>query len=118
MINIHNYDIMRLTKKTRRTYNRVEISKSDNKEKRYKAIFYDNDDKIKTTHFGQKNPTGKGAFPDHKDPEVKKNWIKRHEVRGNFEDPTTASALSRWILWNKPSVRESISNYKHKFNLA
>ena len=27
----------------------------------------------------------------------------------------TAGALSRWILWNKPSFRESVADYKRRF---
>ena len=35
----------------------------------------------------------------------------------NWKDPTTAGALSRWILWGKPSLRESFNDYKKRFNI-
>jgi len=25
--------------------------------------------------------------------------------------------LARWILWNKPTIKESIKDYKKRFNL-
>ena len=44
---------------------KVEIKSSPMKDKRLVAIFFDdNNKKIKTTHFGLKNPKI-GAFPDH-----------------------------------------------------
>jgi hypothetical protein len=96
----------------------VKISKSDRLEKRLEAVFYDKDGKkIKTVNFGSGQPTGKGAFPDHKDPKIKDAWIARHEVRGTFNEPTTASSLSRWILWNKPTITGSIKDYKDRFGL-
>ena len=41
----------------------------------------------------------------------------RHKKNENWKDPTTAGALSRWVLWNKPSFRASVSDYKKRFNL-
>ena len=30
----------------------------------------------------------------------------------DWNDPMTAGALSRWILWGKPSLRESFNDFK------
>jgi hypothetical protein len=35
----------------------------------------------------------------------------------HWNKPTTPGALSRWVLWNKPSFKESVKDYKKKFNL-
>ena len=80
------------------------------------AYFYDEDVKrVKTTHFGAR---GMSDFTQHKDPERMKRYLARHGKMGeDWNDPTTASALSRWILWGKPSLRESFNDYKKKFNL-
>ena len=93
---------------------RVVISNSDNKDKRMKAVFYDKDKKVRTTHFGLK---GGSTFIDHKDEKKKRAWIARHEVRGKFNDYMTASSLSRYILWNKSTLSASIADYKKKFSL-
>ena len=94
---------------------RVEIKKSTNLMKKYMAIFYDEDDKkVKTTHFGA---NGMSDYTQHKDPERKQRYIDRHSHRENFNDYMSAGALSRWILWNKTSLKASITDYKNKFNL-
>ena len=54
----------------------------------------------------------------HKDPERKKRYIERHSgMNEDWNDPLTAGALSRWILWNKPSFEDSIKDFKKRFNL-
>ena len=68
----------------------------------------------KTVHFGAE---GMSDFTKHKDPERKERYINRHKKNENWKDPTTAGALSRWILWNKPSLSASIADYKKKFKL-
>jgi len=67
----------------------------------------------KTVHFGA---NGMSDYTIHKDAERKKRYIARHAKNENFNNPITAGALSRWILWNKPSFRESVADYKRKFN--
>lgn len=95
---------------------KVDIKKS-NLDKKMTAIFYDNNDKkLKTIHFGQ---AGASDYTIHKDPERKKRYIERHDNgRENWNDPMSAGSLSRWILWNKPSLQESIKDFKKKFNLT
>ena len=78
------------------------------------AIFYDNKKKIKTTHFGS---NGMSDYTRHKDKTRKKNYIQRHKNRENWDNYMSAGSLSRWILWNKPSYRESVKSYKKRFNL-
>jgi len=91
------------------------IKPSTNKEKKYMAIFYDGDKKVKTTHFGA---AGMSDFTKHKDEERKKSYISRHKARENWNDYKSAGALSRWILWNKPTLEASVNDYKKRFNLT
>ena len=85
-------------------------------------VFYDNDKKVKATHFGFA-VIGEGGkrygstYIDHKNDTVKEAWIKRHQINGTFEDYISASSLARYILWNKKTLRESIAEYKHRLNL-
>ena len=92
----------------------ISIKPSTNPEKKYTAKFKMDNDREKTVHFGQK---GARDFIKTKDENLKKAYIARHKVNENFNDPTTAGALSRWILWNKPTLRASIADFKSKFNL-
>lgn len=94
---------------------RVVFSKSTRDGKKMTATFYNsNGDKIKTTHFGAKNYAD---FTTHRDPARKQRYLNRHKARENWNDPMSAGALSKWILWNKPSLSTSKSDYKRRFNL-
>ena len=93
---------------------KVIIKKSTNAKKKYMAIFYDGEKKVKTTHFGAKNFS---HFPIHKDEERKKRYLDRHRKNENWNDKFSAGSLSRWVLWNKPSIKASIADYKKRFNL-
>ncbi len=96
----------------------VIIKLSDKPNKRYMAVFYDKVGKVKTTHFGYKDKDGYGnTYIDHKNDNIKDAWIKRHQVNGTFEDYMSPSSLARYILWNKKTLRESISDYKRRFSL-
>ena len=94
---------------------KVSITPSDRPEKRYKAVFTDNDGSKKTVHFGYK--TG-STYIDHKDDKIKNAWIARHKVRGSFENYKSASSLSYHILWRFKSFNEAVKSYKNKFNLS
>jgi hypothetical protein len=92
---------------------KVVFKKSTNPEKKYMAIFYENGKKIKTTHFGA---AGMSDYTKHKDPARKQRYMNRHRATEDWQKPMTAGALSRFILWNKPSLKASISDYKKRFN--
>jgi hypothetical protein len=93
---------------------KVVIKKSTNPQKKYMATFYENKKKIKTTHFGA---AGMSDYTKHKNKSRKKRYMTRHKRRERWNDYMTAGSLSRYILWNKPTLRESIKDYKNRFNL-
>ena len=78
------------------------------------AIFKLDNDHTKTVHFGA---AGYEDFTMHKDEERKKRYMDRHKEHEDWSDPMTAGALSRYILWNKPTLQASISDFKSKFHL-
>ena len=84
----------------------VVISKSRKPDKRYKADFGS-----KTVHFGAK---GGSTFIDHRDLKTKNNWENRHRVRENWRDYDSAGALSKHVLWNKPTLRDSIKDLNNR----
>ena len=92
----------------------VSITRSDAKGKKWKAVFDLGDGKKKTTQFGAK---GYSDFTINKDEERKKRYLDRHRARENWNDYKSAGSLSRFILWNKPTIKASIADYKKKFNL-
>ena len=95
--------------------NQVVIKKSTNPDKKYMAIFTNKDkSKKKTIHFGA---NGMSDYTIHKDKDRMGRYLNRHRKRENWEQCDTAGALSRWVLWNKPSLQGSIKDYKKKFKL-
>ena len=56
-------------------------------------------------------------YTQHHDAYRKKLYLNRHRKRENWNDPKTAGALSRWLLWNKPSLEDSIQDYIKKFDV-
>jgi len=92
----------------------VVIKKSTKPEKKLMAIFSLDNGRKRTIHFGA---AGMSDFPKHRDKARKSRYLERHRRRENWQDPMTAGALSRWILWNKETRAASISDYKKRFNL-
>ena len=94
----------------------IRIEESPNKEKKLVAYFFDeNDKKIRTVHFGAR---GMSDYTQHKDPKRMERYLARHRNMGeDWENPMTAGALSRWILWGEPSLRDSFNKFKAMFGL-
>jgi hypothetical protein len=96
------------------------VSKSDKKDKRFKAVFTYDDGKKKTRHFGLKN-FKKGTYIDHKDKEIRKNYRARHEPpeKKFYNDPTRPATLSRFILWgDATNLTDAVKDYKKRFKLT
>jgi len=92
----------------------IQLKKSTNPEKKYMAIFYDEQrKKIKTTHFGSAGMD----YTKHKDDERKNRYLTRHSANETWNDYMTAGSLSRWILWNKPTLSASYNDYIKRFGL-
>jgi hypothetical protein len=60
---------------------------------------------------------GYSDFTKNKDEARKQRYLDRHKANENWNKPDTPGALSRWILWNKPTLKESIQDFKSRFNL-
>jgi hypothetical protein len=101
--------------KTRRKLTLKTIKKSHVAAKKYDAVFVKPDGREIVTPFGQR---GYSDFTKHKDVTRRGRYLRRHRGMGeNWNDPTSAGALSRWILWNKPSLRGSIKDFKTRFSI-
>lgn len=95
-------------------YNLIKLKKSDKADKKMMAVFENcQSGRRKTVHFGS---AGMSDFTKHKDVDRKKRYLARHKNNENWNDPTSAGALSALILWNKPTLRASIVDYKRRFH--
>lgn len=90
------------------------IEPSDSATKKMVAIFRLNNGKTRKIQFGAK---GYSNYTLHRNKTRRQKYIDRHEARENFNDPMTPGALSRWILWNKPTITGSVRNFKKRFGL-
>ena len=84
------------------------IIKNDKQGKKFDAIV---DDK-KVIRFGQ---AGASDFTQHKNEDRKNNYIQRHRKNEQWNNPLTAGFYSRWITWEKPTLKEAVSNVNRKF---
>lgn len=91
--------------------NIITLQKSSHPEKKFMATI-----NSKTIHFGAKNYSD---FTKHKDHLRMKKYETRHRSRENWKKSgiKTAGFWSKWILWNKPSFRESIKDTERRFNI-
>ena len=93
-------------------YKFVKIVRSKKVGKKYDAIFENRKTgRKKVIGFGS---SGMSDYTKHKDKERKERYLKRHKKRENWNNLMSAGALSRWILWNKPSFKASVADYKRK----
>lgn len=93
----------------------LDIKPSTKADKKYMATFQSDTGRTKTTHFGAK---GMADYTLTHDKEQRERYITRHAKNENWNEPTTAGALSRWILWgDSTSLKTNVAAYKKKFNL-
>jgi hypothetical protein len=86
----------------------------DNSTKKYKVYVVSDSGRIKKIQFGA---AGMSDYTKHKDKERKERYINRHKKRENWNDPTTAGFWSLWVLWNLPTVKQSLEYTKRRFKL-
>jgi len=92
------------------------VSPSTRRQKKYMATFSDGT----RTHFGAR---GYGDFISysHIDPTTaqrkRSSYIARHGATESWTDPKAASTLSRYVLWEYPTLTGAIRAYKKRFRL-
>ncbi|WP_353743613.1 DUF5754 family protein [Haliea sp.] len=69
----------------------------------------------KTIHFGQK---GSETFTEGASSQKRLNYLKRHKVNEDWENPLTAGSLSRFILWGSSrNIDDNIKKYVRRFKI-
>lgn len=98
------------------------LKESDDGKHKYEITFENPEDKrTKTIKFGAKGYNDYTIYykedGKEKADEMKDAYLSRHKVNENFDNPYTKGALSRWILWQDKTVKESLVNYIKRFKL-
>ena len=122
--NTHGRSRKRSTKSKRRTRKRstkksvrlnkiklIDIKKSPAAGKKLRARFQMPSGKSKHTDFGAR---GMSDYTKHHDKERRARYIDRHKKDLRTNDPTRAGYLSMFVLWNKPTVKGSIADYRKR----
>ena len=105
----------------------IKIVKSQKPAKKYDAHFKLDNGKEKIVSFGSSGMRDYTLIND-KNSEfylpklidrnvVKASYLRRHRERENWENFLTAGSLSRWILWDRKSLKASIAKFKRKFKV-
>ena len=92
----------------------ISVSPSDKPEKKLHVKLETDSGREKNLHIGAK---GMDDFTKTKDASQKKRYRQRHAKDLQTGDPSRAGFLSYHLLWNKPTLRESIKSFKSKFHL-
>ena len=97
----------------------LSVKKSPRKDKKLVAKFCTPSGRIKDIHFGAKGYKNYGGIGQerHLDKDRKNRYIQRHKVREDWSIPDSKGTLSRYILWNKDTLSESIKDYRKRFNV-
>lgn len=84
------------------------------KTKKWRAMFSDG----KHTDFGAKvNGKPMDDYTITKDTEQRARYLKRHRANESWNDPRSAGALSRYILWgDNTSIQANLRDYKIRFS--
>ena len=89
------------------------LEPSNKKDKKY-MISFESPDKI--IHFGSKKSM---TYLDHHDKIKRNNYIKRHKVNEDWNDPLSAGALSLYILWGaSTNLNKNLHYYLNHFNIS
>jgi hypothetical protein len=90
----------------------ITLQKSSRDAKKYQVTL----DSMAVVHFGA---AGYSDYTKHRDPARKQRYIQRHERREDWTRTGmhTPGFWSRWLLWNKPTLAESMEDVQRKFRV-
>jgi len=90
----------------------IKLYRSEKPDKKFKVKVGN-----RTIHFGSK---GMSDYTINQDPNRKKLYIKRHKKRENWNKSGigTAGFWSKHLLWNKPTLDESIRDIEKRFHVS
>ena len=78
------------------------------------VVVVEKDGVRKTIRFGA---AGMSDYTKNRDEVRKQRYLERHRDNEDWNDITTAGAWSRWLLWNKPTIAESLQDIRKRFDL-
>lgn len=104
-------------------YRLVELKVSENPKKKYTAVFKkEGTNQTKTIHFGAAGYMDYPKWYADRGKEYadrrKEAYLKRHGGMGeDYTNPVSAGTLAKFILWNRPTLAESIKDFRARFDV-
>lgn len=102
-------------------YKILSFKKSLDKKHKYVVTLLDmttnKETKIKFGAYGMNDYIIYSKNDDPDKEKNKKNYLNRHRKNEDWNDITTAGFWSRWILWNKPTLSESIYDTVRRYKI-
>ena len=98
----------------------LDVVPANDKIHKYEAIFLQDSGIKKTVKFGA---IGYSDFTQYSktDSDLAKDrrrlYLIRHRKNETWNSPMTRSALSRYLLWEYPTLTEAVKNYRERFGL-
>lgn len=96
----------------------MNVRRSSNPHKKFVAIFGDGT----RIHFGGKGCMDYTLYYTKEGKDIanakRRSYLKRHRVRENWNDPKSPGALSRWLLWEEPTLPKAIKKFKKRFGIT
>jgi hypothetical protein len=94
---------------------KFKLIRSPNPKKKWRGVFTDDEGKETHTDFGDATMRD---YTQHGNPLRRAGYLARHRANENWNDPQTAGALSRWILWETPNLQTNVRRFRQRFRLA
>jgi hypothetical protein len=85
----------------------VKITQSPRSDKKFCALF-------PSGHHIYFGAVGYEDYTMHGDAQRKERYLQRHAKNENWNNVESAGYLSRWFLWNKKTLRESIMDVNRR----
>ena len=97
----------------------LSVSESTRAGKKLVAVF-DVGGITRSVHFGAASYGDYTAY-HAQDPalaaEKRRGYIRRHGATEDWTDPTTAGTLSRYVLWELPTIPAAVAAYRRRFGV-
>jgi hypothetical protein len=90
--------------------NKVIVRRSPNPKKKWRVTFSNGT----SVNFGA---TGYENYTEHQNLTRRARYIARHQKREHWTAMRTAGFWSRWLLWEKPTMRAAANEITSKFNV-
>lgn len=98
----------------------IRITRSSRPDKKYAAEFESDGGRVRVVHFGA---AGYGDFISYsaRSPslaaEKRRAYIARHGAAERWDRPDTPASLSRYVLWESPSLESAVEGYRARFGV-